>query len=143
MHIRYSCPVHARQALSRNGTLIDSDLRIGVIPCTEKDIVGVDISRIISPVLNRSAVVEQSNSDEVPQEIPSISPSNENQRTLDDSTNRSNLSMASRAGMRSLTVYYDVHQDAKINCLYLENFFCHKVFIAFAACSTGKAGLYY
>ncbi|KAE9419128.1 hypothetical protein Angca_004216, partial [Angiostrongylus cantonensis] len=36
MHIRYSCIVHARQALSRNATLIDSDLRIGVIPCTEK-----------------------------------------------------------------------------------------------------------
>ncbi|PIO53032.1 MPPN domain protein, partial [Teladorsagia circumcincta] len=36
MHIRYSCPIHARQALSRNASLIDSSLRVGVIPCTDK-----------------------------------------------------------------------------------------------------------
>ncbi|KAJ1361428.1 hypothetical protein KIN20_020674 [Parelaphostrongylus tenuis] len=102
MHIRYSCPVHARQALSRNATLIDSAMRIGVVPCTEKDIVGVDASRIVSPLLNRSSILEQSHSGEVSDEIPAITlPGSESQCTLDDTANRSNLSVSSRAGMRS------------------------------------------
>ncbi|RCN48072.1 MPPN domain protein [Ancylostoma caninum] len=113
MHIRYSCPVHARQALSRNASLIDSSLRIGVIPCTEKEIVGEDASQIASSVLNRSSVVEESIRDDGIQEIPSITPSKENQEMLDDSMNRSRLSMASRAGMRSLSVAYDSRLDQK------------------------------
>ncbi|CAJ0601755.1 unnamed protein product [Cylicocyclus nassatus] len=109
MHIRYSCAVHARQALSRNASLIDSALRVGVIPCTEKEIVGVDVPQ--TPVLNRS-IAEHSVNGEGPQEIPSITPTRETP-ILDDSMNRSRLSTASRAGMRSLTVSYDNHQDQR------------------------------
>ncbi|KAK6029276.1 hypothetical protein OSTOST_04618 [Ostertagia ostertagi] len=85
MHIRYSCPIHARQALSRNASLIDSSLRVGVIPCTDKEIVGADASQITSPLFNRSSVVDQSISEEAPDEIPSITPSKENQDSLNES----------------------------------------------------------
>ncbi|KHJ80900.1 hypothetical protein OESDEN_19420 [Oesophagostomum dentatum] len=85
MHIRYSCPVHARQALSRNASLIDGTLRVGVIPCTEKEIVGADVSQMTSPVLNRSNIVEQSIREESPKEIPSITPTKERPESLDDS----------------------------------------------------------
>ncbi|KAK6751234.1 hypothetical protein RB195_002921 [Necator americanus] len=113
MHIRYSCPVHARQAISRNASLIGNSLRVGVIPCTEKEIVGADVSQVVSPILNRSSVMEQSIIDEEPQEIPAITPSKENHDAVDESMNRSRLSMSSRAGMRSLTVSYDSRQDPK------------------------------
>ncbi|KAK6040860.1 MPPN domain protein [Cooperia oncophora] len=113
MHIRYSCPIHARQALSRNACLIDSSLRVGVIPCTDKEIVGADASQIVSPLFNRSSMAEQSISEEAPDEIPSITPSKENQDSLNDSMSRSRLTMGSRAGMRSLTISYDSRQDNK------------------------------
>lgn len=113
MHIRYSCPVHARQALSRNASLIDASLRVGVVPCTEKDIVGADASQTVSPLLNRTSLVDQSISEEGPLEIPSITPNKENHDSVEESMNRSRLSMASRAGMRSLTVSYDSRQEPK------------------------------
>lgn len=159
MHIRYSCPVHARQALSRNASLIDASLRVGVVPCTEKvvqtlknilslendikyshlqDIVGADASQTVSPLLNRTSLVDQSISEEGPLEIPSITPNKENHDSVEESMkwafvrlmlasavlrtidarrfSRSRLSMASRAGMRSLTVSYDSRQEPKVRC---------------------------
>ncbi|XGW25234.1 hypothetical protein V3C99_006563 [Haemonchus contortus] len=115
MHIRYSCPVHARQALCRNASLIDSSLRVGVIPCPDKDIVGTDFfnSKIMSPLSNHSFVVDQSISEEAQDEILSISSSKENQDFSNDSMSRSRLSAASRAGMRSLSMPYESRQNNK------------------------------
>ena len=39
MYVGYSCSTHARQALSRNGAVLDGNIRIGVIPTSEKVIV--------------------------------------------------------------------------------------------------------
>lgn len=111
MHIRYSSVVHAQQALSRNATFIDSSLRIGVVPCTDKEIVGVDTSEMSSPVLSRSLLVDQSVRAEMEHEIPAITPSKENQDSMDDLMNRSRLSMASRSGMRSLSISHDTRPD--------------------------------
>ncbi|KJH48415.1 MPPN domain protein [Dictyocaulus viviparus] len=115
MHIRYSCSVHARQALCRNASLIGNALLVGVVPCTDKDIIGTDAPQtVMSPVLSRSIVAEQSNENQISEEIPSITPEKRNQSSLEDFANP-NLSVSSRAGMRSLTVYYDGHQDSKNN----------------------------
>uniref|UniRef100_A0A183FZY0 Nucleoporin NUP35 n=1 Tax=Heligmosomoides polygyrus TaxID=6339 RepID=A0A183FZY0_HELPZ len=95
MHIRYSCPVHARQALSRNASLIDASLRVGVVPCTEKVVQTLKNILTFVRLMLASAVL----------------------RTIDARRfSRSRLSMASRAGMRSLTVSYDSRQEPKVRC---------------------------
>ncbi|CAI2338178.1 unnamed protein product [Caenorhabditis sp. 36 PRJEB53466] len=48
MHIRYSCVTHAQQALSRNGTLLDTETFIGVVPCTNKDVINGSAAGIVA-----------------------------------------------------------------------------------------------
>ena len=36
MHLGYSTPIHARQALARNGVIIDGNTRVGVNATPEK-----------------------------------------------------------------------------------------------------------
>uniref|UniRef100_A0A1I7XK27 Nucleoporin NUP35 n=1 Tax=Heterorhabditis bacteriophora TaxID=37862 RepID=A0A1I7XK27_HETBA len=113
MHIRYSCPVHARQALSRNATIMDGSIRIGVVPCTEKDLVGSDLNRSIT-VLNRYVNTDQSIEDKEENDdtIPAIASRNENINLMNTSNSLQN-SMTSRSGMRSLSAAYYNSQDSK------------------------------
>lgn len=118
MHLRYSCGIHARQAISRNATVLDGSLRIGVVPCTEKDLVGSESASARAPgVLNRSNLAEQSIREEMEEDerdvsIPALSNRDQNVSILDNSMNTSRLSIASRSGMRSLSSAYDSNKHA-------------------------------
>ncbi|KAK5971708.1 hypothetical protein GCK32_013565 [Trichostrongylus colubriformis] len=76
-----------------------------------EDIVGADASQMVSPLFNRSSVVDEAIKEEIPNEIPSITPRKENQDSLNDLMSRSRMSLASKAGMRSLTIPYGSRKD--------------------------------
>ncbi|CAI4222167.1 unnamed protein product [Auanema sp. JU1783] len=111
LHIKYSCPIHARQALSRNASVLDGTLRIGVVPCTEKDIIG---SETVA-AMNTSAVVEQVIREEMENESHVEERSghplferDQNITSLETSLNVSRFGSISRSGMRSLASSYEV-----------------------------------
>ena len=53
MHIRYSSPVHARQALAKNATLFHGQM-IGVVPCRERDALTVQETTVPQKSRNSS-----------------------------------------------------------------------------------------
>ncbi|EFO85812.1 CRE-NPP-19 protein [Caenorhabditis remanei] len=60
MHIRYSCATHAQQALSRNGTLLDQDTFIGVVQCTNRDVINGSASGIVARTSTTAAATNRS-----------------------------------------------------------------------------------
>uniref|UniRef100_A0A915PZY5 Nucleoporin NUP35 n=1 Tax=Setaria digitata TaxID=48799 RepID=A0A915PZY5_9BILA len=42
MYLRYASPIHAQQALSRNGQIIDGRLRLGVLPVDNKELINLE-----------------------------------------------------------------------------------------------------
>ncbi|CAB3410835.1 unnamed protein product [Caenorhabditis bovis] len=111
MHIRYSCVTHALQALSRNGTLLDSETYIGVVPCTNKDVMNGAATGIVAhtPSTNRSLSFYSSMIEEDPNtgETHSINENLNNSAALnmsnfDTSLNSSRVSVRSSVGMRPL-----------------------------------------
>uniref|UniRef100_A0A8R1HM25 Nucleoporin NUP35 n=1 Tax=Caenorhabditis japonica TaxID=281687 RepID=A0A8R1HM25_CAEJA len=110
MHIRYSCVTHAQQALSRNGTLLDQDTFIGVVPCTNKDVVNGSAAGIVArtSTANRSMTMYNSFVDSdvsdhsLLQNENSVLNSSNVIIDANNSLNSSRISVRSSAGMRPL-----------------------------------------
>ncbi|KAF8370289.1 npp-19 [Pristionchus pacificus] len=107
INLRYSCTVHAEQAMGRNAFLIDGVVRIGVVPCTDTEA----IESANRSVLNLSHFEEPMEDDSRRTLPPPIAPTNEtsfNNSMLNTSVRENSVSRAgsfrssSRAGMRSL-----------------------------------------
>uniref|UniRef100_A0A1I7THV4 Nucleoporin NUP35 n=1 Tax=Caenorhabditis tropicalis TaxID=1561998 RepID=A0A1I7THV4_9PELO len=114
MHIRYSCITHAQQALSRNGTLLDQETFIGVVPCTNRDVINGSATGIVArtstttaSAANRSMSVFNSfvDSDVADQSANHNENSVLNSSNIFDannSLNSSRISVRSGVGMRPL-----------------------------------------
>uniref|UniRef100_A0A0N5AZX2 Nucleoporin NUP35 n=1 Tax=Syphacia muris TaxID=451379 RepID=A0A0N5AZX2_9BILA len=105
IYLRYTCPIHAQQALSRNAQVFNSRMRLGVLPvkpeiatfgdCSLRDLSmrseRENLNARSRPALNTSSI---------------NSPLTINKSPLDTSYRPSRLSNASRAGIRSLSAAY-------------------------------------
>ncbi|VDN01230.1 unnamed protein product [Thelazia callipaeda] len=121
VYIRYASPVHARQALSRNGQIINGRVRLGVLPVDSDEMTSLEdislhsASGTSSPGIvfsqNRSVLSENS--------MLPLSPSSDAfSRPLETNFNSSLLSSSTRRGIRSLRApyyttdnYYQVDTD--------------------------------
>ncbi|CAL2032962.1 unnamed protein product [Caenorhabditis brenneri] len=112
MHIRYSCITHAQQALSRNGTLLDQDTLIGVVPCTNKDVINGSASGIVArtsttAAANRSmsmynSFVDGEDADQSAHHNENSVLNSSNIFDANQSLNSSRISVRSGVGMRPL-----------------------------------------
>ncbi|GMS95637.1 hypothetical protein PENTCL1PPCAC_17812, partial [Pristionchus entomophagus] len=107
INLRYSCTVHAEQAMGRNASLIDGVVRIGVVPCTDTEA----MESANRSVLNLSHYEEPMEDDSKRTLPPAMAPSDEtsfNTSVLNTSVRETSVSRtgsfrsSSRAGMRSL-----------------------------------------
>ncbi|MCP9265355.1 BMA-NPP-19, isoform g [Dirofilaria immitis] len=121
MHLRYASPIHAQQALSRNGQIVDGRLRLGVLP----ELVNLEDDTYLNSFShtnneniahNRSILSENSLLCGV---TPLISP-NTVSRPLETSFNSSLISSSARPGIRSLRAsfnsidsYYRVDEETE------------------------------
>ncbi|GMT23574.1 hypothetical protein PFISCL1PPCAC_14871, partial [Pristionchus fissidentatus] len=117
INIRYSCAVHAEQALGRNASLIDGVVRIGVVPCTDTE----SMESANRSVLNLSHFEDAKEEDSRRTLPPPIAPSEDtsfNASMLNTSVREASVSRAgsfrssSRAGMRSLAASTPRHNDS-------------------------------
>ncbi|CAA86775.1 Nucleoporin NUP35 [Caenorhabditis elegans] len=113
IHMRYSCVTHAQQAISRNGTLLDQDTFIGVVQCTNKDVINGSASGIvarssnIAAAANRSAsmynsFVENDMADQSVNHNENSVLNSSNVFDANNSLNSSRISVRSGVGMRPL-----------------------------------------
>ncbi|GMR47754.1 hypothetical protein PMAYCL1PPCAC_17949 [Pristionchus mayeri] len=118
INLRYSCTVHAEQALGRNASLIDGVVRIGVVPCTDTEA----MESANRSVLNLSHFEEPMEDDSRRTLPPPISVSDEtsfNTSALNTSVREASVSRAgsfrssSRAGMRSLAATPRLNESLK------------------------------
>ncbi|CAJ0928797.1 unnamed protein product, partial [Mesorhabditis belari] len=105
VHLRYSSPVHAAQAVSRNGTLFDAQTRIGVMPCKDEDVLNcATLNRTVNGSLQDTTntyPAEPSRKLDISY-VPAVTPTNRlDQSVLDSSLNISRTSSI-RNGMRPL-----------------------------------------
>ena len=56
MHLQFASPLEAQVALSKNGKIIGGDLMIGVLPCTDRDVLSA--SKEAEPRVVRRAVYD-------------------------------------------------------------------------------------
>ncbi|KAL3080057.1 hypothetical protein niasHT_034615 [Heterodera trifolii] len=111
VHIRYSTPIHAKQALGRNGSIFEGQM-IGVVPCQDREALEDDLSlsRGSTPLIPRHSVTPHDTSrqngslldgnyslHDDSQMVPSTS-----QYKTNGLPSRARLSISSRAGMRPL-----------------------------------------
>ncbi|ULU05933.1 hypothetical protein L3Y34_018094 [Caenorhabditis briggsae] len=115
MHIRYSCITHAQQALSRNGTLLDQDTFIGVVQCTNKDVINGTAAGIVARTSTTTAAANRSVSmynsfaesdaaDQSAQFNENSVLNSSNVFDANNSMNSSRISVRSGVGMRPLAV---------------------------------------
>ncbi|KAM3725079.1 Nucleoporin NUP35 [Dirofilaria immitis] len=125
MHLRYASPIHAQQALSRNGQIVDGRLRLGVLPVNNEELVNLEDDTYLNSFShtnneniahNRSILSENSLLCGV---TPLISP-NTVSRPLETSFNSSLISSSARPGIRSLRAsfnsidsYYRVDEETE------------------------------
>lgn len=122
IHIRYSSPVHARQALSKNASIFKG-LMIGVIPCKDRDALEDESGQRTKPLFpqsNSNQISDESNKSSIlngskllgqddsslfdgNRLVPSTSANKSNRSSL---PSRARLSISSRAGMRPLNSSY-------------------------------------
>ncbi|KAL3982962.1 Nup53/35/40-type RNA recognition motif family protein [Acanthocheilonema viteae] len=128
--LRYASPVHAQQALSRNGQIIDGRLRLGVVPVDNKEVMNLeddDYNSFLqadnenSVLFNRnsrsmSTLMEYSSLNGIG---PLASP-NSASHPLDTSFNTSLIASSVRPGIRSLRAsfnaidnYYRVDEETE------------------------------
>uniref|UniRef100_A0A914XEQ7 Nucleoporin NUP53 n=1 Tax=Plectus sambesii TaxID=2011161 RepID=A0A914XEQ7_9BILA len=101
MHIRYQSTLSARQALSKNGTVFDNTLQLGVSPCTDK--------AIMQRFTNTSFVEQQQSANERYNAETTVSIATSPPPRLNDTSmlNHSRLDASSaRSGMRPLAAAY-------------------------------------
>ncbi|EFO18102.2 hypothetical protein LOAG_10395 [Loa loa] len=116
MFLRYASPIHAQQALSRNGQIIDGRLRLGVVPVDNEELVNLeddDYLNSFSQTNNenilhyghsRSILAENSFLSGVGPLSSPITPS----RPLETTFNQSLIGSAARPGIRSLRASFNV-----------------------------------
>ncbi|VDO29250.1 unnamed protein product [Onchocerca flexuosa] len=115
MHLRYSSPIHAQQALSRNGQIIDGRLRLGVLPVDNEELMNLEDDAYLNSfshtnnentvqfIHNRSTLSENSLLSEI---APLTSP-NTISRPLETNFNSSLISSSARPGIRSLRASFN------------------------------------
>ncbi|EJW83588.1 hypothetical protein WUBG_05501 [Wuchereria bancrofti] len=113
MFIRYASPIHAQQALSRNGQIMDGRLRLGVVPVDNEELVNLeddDYLNIFSQTnsensnqLSRSGSILSEVSFFCENDPSTITPS----CPLDTSFNPSLIASPVRGGIRSLRASFN------------------------------------
>uniref|UniRef100_A0A0R3S3K1 Nucleoporin NUP35 n=1 Tax=Elaeophora elaphi TaxID=1147741 RepID=A0A0R3S3K1_9BILA len=128
MFLRYASPIHAQQALSRNGQIVDGRLRLGVVPVDKEELVNLEDDEY----LNSLAQTSSENSVQLSRSISALSEqsflcafdtsssANLVTRPLDTSFNSSLIASPVRPGIRSLRAsfnavdnYYRVEEEAE------------------------------
>ncbi|CAG9537523.1 unnamed protein product [Cercopithifilaria johnstoni] len=128
MFLRYASPIHAQQALSRNGQIVDGRLRLGVVPVDNEELVNLEDDEYLnsfSQANNENSIQFNQSAKSLSEQSffcvinPSSSPSTV-PRPLDTSFNSSLIASHVRPGIRSLRAsfnaidnYYRVDEEAE------------------------------
>ncbi|VDD87594.1 unnamed protein product [Enterobius vermicularis] len=112
VYLRYACPIHAQQALSRNAHVFNGRMRLGVLPVRTEEIAAFTncSSRDVSLRTDRENLNVSRARALHTSLLAASSPLGSSNRgsPLDVSYRPSRLSNASRAGIRSLNASYNV-----------------------------------
>ncbi|CAJ0571743.1 unnamed protein product, partial [Mesorhabditis spiculigera] len=107
MHLCYSSPVHAAQAISRNGIVMEGHVKVGVVQCTDRDVLSSTADR---SYVNRSSgnITKirgpESSKADVSYTRAFSNVNSANDSFLDTSLNNSRYSTLGRNGMRPLAM---------------------------------------
>ena len=111
VYLRYACPIHAQQALSRNAHVFNSRMRLGVLPVRPEEVAtfgDCSLSDVSIRADRENVNVSRNRSFHSPLvAAPSPLASINRPSPLDTSYRLSRLSNASRAGIRSLNASYN------------------------------------